>query len=56
MVIETAEFAVSTTVLDDYNNRILALKEQSLKLDYSLKTSKEWQRLSKELEDKIAAL
>ena len=56
MVIETAEFAGSTTVIDDYNNRILKLREQSLYLDNALKTSKEWQRLSNDLEDKIAAL
>ncbi|QRY55934.1 ATP-binding protein [Sphingobacterium siyangense] len=56
MVIETAQFAGSTTVIDDYNNRILKLKEQSLKLDYALRTSKEWKRLSDDLDDKIAKL
>lgn len=55
-VIETAEFAGSTTVIDAYNNRILELKEELLQLDYSLKTSSEWKRLSDDLDAKIAHL
>ncbi|MBL3548861.1 hypothetical protein [Chryseobacterium sp. KMC2] len=55
-VIETAEFAGSTTVIDDYNNRILKMKEQLLQLDYALKTSRDWKRLNDDLESKIANL
>ncbi|AZA60093.1 ATP-binding protein [Chryseobacterium indoltheticum] len=55
-IIKTAEFAGNTTVIDDYNNRILKLKEQLLQLDYALKTSKEWKRLSDDHDAKIAEL
>jgi hypothetical protein len=55
-VIQTAEFAGSTTVIDDYNDRILNLKEQLLQIGYALRTSAERKRLSDDLEAKIAAL
>lgn len=55
-VIQTAEFAGSTTVIDDYNDRIIKLKEDLLHIDYALKTSSEWERLKVDLEDKIAEL
>jgi len=55
-IIQTAEFAGSTTVIDDYNDRILKVKEQLLKIDYTLRTSREWQKLHDDLKAKIANL
>ncbi|MBB2951181.1 ATP-binding protein [Sphingobacterium sp. JUb56] len=55
-VIETAEFAGNTTVIDDYNDRILKLKEQLMEIGYALRTSTQWKKLFDDLETKIAEL
>lgn len=47
-IIKTAEFAGNTTVIDDYNDRILKLKEKLLELEYSQRTCKEWKRLDED--------
>jgi len=55
-VIETAQFAGSTTVIDDYNDQILKLKEQLMEIGYALRTSAQWKKLFDDLETKIEEL
>ncbi len=56
VVIETAEFAGNTTIVDDFNDRILKSKEQLLNIDFALRTSTELKRLEDDLKIKIEAL
>jgi hypothetical protein len=51
-IINTAEFAGNSTVIDDLNDRIFSLKEELLKINYGLKNSSEESRLKKDYEDK----
>lgn len=55
-IIKTAEFAGSTTVVNDYNDRILMLKEQLLRIDYDVKTSNEWRKLNEDFNEKVETL
>ncbi|GGG88299.1 hypothetical protein GCM10007415_22890 [Parapedobacter pyrenivorans] len=51
-IINTAEFAGNSTVVDDLNDRIFKLKDELLKINYGLKNSTEESRLKKDYEDK----
>jgi hypothetical protein len=55
-VIETAEFAGNSTIVDDFNDRIFKSREQLLQINYALKTSKELKRLQDDLAAKIETL
>nr|WP_315085846.1 hypothetical protein [uncultured Chryseobacterium sp.] len=51
-VIETAEFAGNTTVVDDFNDKIFEAKEELLNINYALKTSEELEKLHEDLKSK----
>lgn len=51
-VIETAEFAGNTTVVDDFNDKIFEAKEELLNINYALKTSEEFEKLHDDLKSK----
>lgn len=54
IIIETAEFAGKSTVIDGLNDQIFALKERLLKMDFDLKNSSQLQKLKSDLERKNA--
>ncbi|MBC7457561.1 MAG: hypothetical protein H7235_04740 [Bdellovibrionaceae bacterium] len=54
-IINTAEFAGNSTLIDDFNDRIFSLKEELLKVSYGLKNSSQESRLKKDYEDKNKA-
>jgi hypothetical protein len=54
-VIQTAEFAGDSTVIDDLNDKIFALKDELLKINFALKNSLQEDKLKADLEKKIQA-
>jgi len=52
IIIETAEFAGNTTIVDGYNDNIFKLKELLLQIDFSLKTSSQLAELKKDFDEK----
>lgn len=51
-IINTAEFAGKSTVIDDLNDRIFSLKDELLKITHGLKNSAEESRLKKDFDAK----